>query len=410
MLEAGSADAGPASGAPPRLRFPALDPEPPPNPWRIARRVLVFAAVLAAGFGGYTAVSHLGQSSGRAPSASRPAAASVSAGSHFSGVVLAQRPDGVLSLTDMASGKTVLLGKLANFGSLTPELISPDGRYLLDPTTGQIVSFARLAHPVAVPNKLVFMAEGAGFTQAYWSDHDTSVVVLLYQNSVTATFPAVAVQTVRTGATAALRGIDNAAGDPQQPGAFVSVPVPGPAPLNGPPHDAAVELKDAGRPARLLATTATLVRAVGLKKGSLVSLDPIPNPQGTMVAIAVDGPGGGGIVVLSRSGKVVAAEQAIPGGLLGPAWSDSGSSLAFADEGAQGLELTRWQIGGQSVTTILNMSEKSLGSCLWSPDGDSVLCQKGRLQWTLVRSGAANSTYVFSGDGQALAWLKGRLG
>jgi hypothetical protein len=55
------------------------------------------------------------------------------------------------------------------------------------------------------------------------------------------------------------------------------------------------------------------------------------------------------------------------------------------------------------------MTEKALGSCLWSPDGTSVLCQGAHLQWTLVRSGAANSTYVFGADGQPLAWLNGRL-
>jgi hypothetical protein len=409
MLEAGSADAEPASEAPPRLRFPALDPEPPPSPWRIARRVLVLVVVLAIGFGGYTAVSRLGGRTGRAPSASQPA--SVSAGSKFSGVVLAQRANGSLSLTDMASGKTVLLTKLGDFGSLNPGLVSPDGRFLLDPGTGQIVSFARLAHPALVPNKLLFTPAGAGYTQAYWSDHDTSVVVLVYSNSPSPTFPAVAVQNVTTGATSALHGIDNAAGDPQQPGAFVSVPVPGPPPASAPPDDAAVELKDAGSPARLLATTATLVRAAGLKKGSLVSLDPVPNPQGTMVAVDVYGPGTmGGIVVLSRTGKVLATEQAVPGGLFDTVWSDSGRSLAFVDTGAQGLQLTRWEIGEQSVTTILNMSEKALGSCLWSPDGTSVLCQGAHLQWTLVRSGAANSTYVFGADGQPLAWLNGRLG
>src|ERR1700733_13599410 len=100
MLEAGSADAEPASDPPPRLRFPALDPEPPPSPWRIARRMLGLGVGLALGCGGSTAGPRPGGGPGRAPSAAQPA--SVAAGSKFRGVVLAQRANGSLSLTDMA--------------------------------------------------------------------------------------------------------------------------------------------------------------------------------------------------------------------------------------------------------------------------------------------------------------------
>src|SRR5215469_11479051 len=92
----------------PRPRFPALDPEPPPRPWRRIGTTLV---LILAGLGswlGYTV-------SGAAPHHSAVVPVSYVRG--LTGVVLAEAPGSFLSATDMQTGKVAMLNKLGQFSS-----------------------------------------------------------------------------------------------------------------------------------------------------------------------------------------------------------------------------------------------------------------------------------------------------
>jgi hypothetical protein len=396
----------------PRRSFPATDPEPPRDRWRAIRRsVMPAVVVLAAGLGYLVYAHHSGPAARPAGRPPGPAATSIAAG--FSGTVLAQLPGGELSLTSMSTGKAVVLKNLGAFGTISPEQVSPDGRYLVDPNSSRVISLASLAHPAAVSNGLTFPAPGTVQTQAYWSDHDTRIFLLSYaSNGGSQTFPAGEVETVTTGSTSALHHLDGAVGDPLAAGAFVAVPGTRqpPPPQQGSAPDTALKLEDVGRPARLLATAATLARAAGLKPGSHVSVDPVPNPTGTMVAVTVfpaaaagGGGGPGGIVVLSRSGKVLGTQT---GGQFDIAWSASGRSLVTIGPGpADLLTLTWWPVGGPKAATTLDINEDDLTGCMWSPDGTAVLCGGAHRTWTLLRPG--KQAVVFSGDGLPLAWLPG---
>jgi hypothetical protein len=139
-----------------------------------------------------------------------------------------------------------------------------------------------------------------------------------------------------------------------------------------------------------------------------VTLAPFANRVGTMVAVAVRPVGGGpgGIVVLSRSGKILGF-QAVAGGGSALAWSRTGSALAYVGRGTYGAELTEWEIGGQSTTSLLPVPFSHISECAWSPDDLSVLCGgRSDRSWYISQSG---TTYVVPGHGQVLAWLAGRL-
>jgi hypothetical protein len=413
MPEANPAGAGPSSDTPARRPFPGLDPEPPRDPWRAIRRSMIpLAVVLAVGLGSLVYAHHNGAAP-RPAGTVAPAATSIAPG--FSGVVLAQLHGGALSLTEMSTGQAVVLKSLGDFGTIGPEQISPDGKYLVDPDSSRVISFASLAHPAAVSNGLTFPAPGSAQPEAYqvyWSDHDARIFLATYPDTGQV-FPKGAVESVRTGRSSAVQHFDGATGDPQAAGAFVAVPgiKRPPPPQEGAAPDTSITLDDVGRPARLLATAATLARAAGLKPGTHVTLNPTPNPQGTMVAVTVfpaasNSGQAGGIVVLSRSGKVLGTEVS---GQFEVAWSPSGRSLVTIGPGpADLLTLTRWQVGGPKAASTLDINEEDLTSCMWSPDGTAVLCGGAQRRWTLLRAG--RPAVIFTGDGQPLAWLNGRVG
>jgi hypothetical protein len=396
----------------PRPRFPALDPEPPRSPWRILRRVAIPVVVLLAVGLGYTLRSQPGPDP---KSRAAAAAAGVRPGQPgapaLSGIVLAVTPAGYLTETDLATGKVEVLRKLGLFDTTPPPVVSPDGKYLVDADTGKLVSLDSPLGPSSAPNKLLFQpGNQPAFLLDPWSDHDASVGILQY-SSVYNSESSVQIQSVRTGAAYNLGSLDNAAGDPQRTGAFVTLPADSPPSEEGIQADASLVLRDAGRPRRLLATAAALGHDIGMVKSTPLTLLPVPNPQGTMVAVQVgsmtsNGPGG--IVVLSRTGRVLGVQPATPGGMWSLSWSAAGRTLAYLGQGATGTEITRWEVGQQTMTTDLNASG-AVSGCLWSPEGQSLLCGGNRLTWIVSPPSTQTPTTILKGDGQALAWLGGRL-
>jgi hypothetical protein len=386
----------------PRPRFPALDPEPPPRPWRRVGATLV---VILAGLGSWLGYTLSGAT------LHHSAVVPVSYVRGLTGVVLAETPGSFLSATDMQTGKEVLFSKLGQFSSNPDPAVSADGKYLLDAAIGQLLSLSSLGHPGTAPNALSFTpGDMPGFMADPWSDHDSGVVELSYPIGVRglqSTVPVAAVESVRTGRAVSLGPADYAAGDPLQAGAFIAVPRPGRPLSNGVQPDAKIVLADAGAQSRVLATTAQLSRALGIKRGTAVSLLPIPNPQGSMVAVQVSALNGNasGVVVLSRKGALLGSQ---PLGFGWVGWSHSGSTLALADAGYAGPELTEWKVSAASVTTALHDASAAPTACAWSPDDTSVLCDGGpHGNWLIIRSGTESVT---AGSGQPLEWANGRLG
>jgi hypothetical protein len=246
-----------------------------------------------------------------------------------------------------------------------------------------------------------------------WSDNDADLVELSFPvgaGGLQSTIPVASAESVQTGSSVSLGPADSAGGDPQQEGAFIAVPATDEPFSNGP--DTEIILADAGSPSRLLATTSQLERALGINDGTAATLVPIPNPQGSVVAVQVatqvssTESSAAGIVVLNRNGVLLGTQ---PSGSGWAGWSHSGSKLAFVSYSKAGPELTEWTVGLGSVTTPLRDSSR-IGptACAWSPDDTSVICDGGPPgRWLVIRSGKLSVT---AGQGQPLEWTNGRLG
>jgi hypothetical protein len=397
----------------PGPRFPALDPEPP----RRSRRGAALALTVTLAVAGGVTYAALAPAGSHKQSAATPA---VSRTSDFSGIVLGQTGSGVLSLTDLRTGKEDLLKGLGEV-SLSPGLmLSADDKFLIDPSTGKVFSLINGLHPVTVPNQLSFAPNTTAGSP--WSDHDSYVVLLPpsgsfgYAGNGDATL-----QSVQTGTTIDLGVADAAAGDPQQAGAFFSVPVSGqpPATEDQPGPDSRLVLADAGAPAQVLATAAALNHILGFAPGTAVTLEPAVNVQGTMVAVEVAADNRdqspSGVVVLGRSGQVLGAAPITGGGSTAMSWSADGGSLAYVS----GADLVQWKIGANAVTrTRLPKEFFFPDGCVWSPDDSAVLCGafkiESRIQslnaatesWLVIASGRV---HVLGERGGVLAWLTGQL-
>ena len=151
---------------------------------------------------------------------------------------------------------------------------------------------------------------------------------------------------------------DEAAGDPQALGAFVSVALPGASsevPVGGylGLPDSRVELRDAGQPASVLATAAQLNAALGQPKAQPVHLSVFPNPAGTAVAVMLDPPLGAdrnvSVVVLDRAGRVIGRVPAAVGPVQYSwlSWSPDGRSLAYQTGAPSGTSLAVWREGAR---------------------------------------------------------------
>jgi hypothetical protein len=340
----------------------------------------------------------------------------------LSGIVLAETPGSYLSETDLQTGKAAQFKQLGQFSSNPDPAVSADGKYLLDVAVGRLLSMSSLGHPEAVQNGLSFVpGDMPGFMSDPWSDHDTGVVELSYPvgtGDIQSTVAVAAVTSVRTGRAVSLGPADYAAGDPRQAGAFIAVPKPGRPLPDGNQPDARIVLADAGARTRVLATAAQLSRVLRIKKGTAVSLEPIPDPQGSKVAVQVStltqSAGGtlienaGGMVVLSRSGALLGSASGASG-FTWAGWSHSGKTLAFIGYGRAHPELVEWTVGGRSVTTTLRDSSRQGPTiCAWSPDDAAVICDGGpRGNWLVIRSGTES---VAAGQGQPLLWTDGRQG
>jgi hypothetical protein len=403
---------GPDQGATSRPRFPALDPEPPPRPWWW--RAVVGAGVLAAVGAAAAAVVLWSLSPGPAGPAGAEPPHLPAAVDH--GRIVAVGRGGYLALSDPDGTHVASVRALGSFGYLVAA--APDGRYL-SAGNGEILVVRNGATLATYASRVPLSSNYAAAWPYPFADHDRYLVML--QGEGGSVQNPVSVFYLATGAQQSLGVADVAAGDPVAAGAFVSVATPPVASATPSPlfPDSRIELRDAGRPTVVLATAAALNRDLGQDPGVPARLLPYPDPSGDKVAVEVlsspSGQDGEGIVVLSRAGRVLATSPA-PFGVQGiPAWSPSGTSLAYSSTGGTGPALFMWTPGRPAVR-ITFPSGIRYDWCVWSPDGRSIVCAllgasspSGTQDWVVADASARVFTTVH-GHGRPVAWLPGRGG
>jgi hypothetical protein len=319
---------------------------------------------------------------------------------------------GELALADPDGSHLARASSLGNIGSALAA--SPDDHYLAL-LNGQVISVRPGPMLANYPAKVQVSSSITVALPDPFSNHERAVVMLQdYGDFTESGSKPISVVSIATGHSVSLGTGDQVAGDPAAAGAFVALTAPpraSAAVLTGNP-DARVVLRDAGRPQAVLATAGTLSDAVGLARHLPVSLAVYPAPSGAEVAVTVRPAAGGsdgGIVILSRSGRIITTLRARSeaGPALGvPVWSVSGRALAYPSASSSGAPaLSVWSGGGHIATSPLPASAGRYGTCVWSPDGRSVLCPAAAgLEW-VVAPAAGGRPAVARGFGSPVAWL-----
>ena len=365
---------------------PAPDPAPDltldqpdtadPDPHPARRRILAIAAVTATVAAlAALIVSTTTSGPGRPASAAQILARLNLSGqviSDINGTLLVSDPDGTRQAVVPLAGP-LLSDPTAN---LSPSL---DARYLATPR-GDVISASGLVldHPAvaaALPDGYIAQPDPFAFGDR--------AMVILSNGGQSPPSNQVSVVPLHDGRPVALGLADDAAGDPQTLGAFVSVPAPDPKRtpvLGGRSPDARVELLEANTAPVVLATTGQLDADLGQNRSQPASLAVFPDRSGDKVAVEVNpidvGNSDAGLVVLDRAGRVVAAVPPERGPVQNsePAWSPDGESLAYYRFGRKGAELGVWRLAGHVKVRPAPDPGDSFLTCLWSPRGSAILC------------------------------------
>jgi hypothetical protein len=391
-------------------RFPALDPEPPPRPWwhwlvgTAAAAVVVVAIVAAAEFWPW--------SGHRPPAGGAPFPAAASFGR-----ILVQTTDDHLALADPDGQHYTRL----NVRGLQPApppgpALSPDGRYVT--TLSQVIGVSGGKPTAALqtrvdPSQMILAASP-------FADHDRVLVAIAAYYRFLSSLNPIAAYDLATGGQTSLGTGDNVAGDPAAPGVFVSVaaPVQASATAANPElrPDSRVELRDAGHRPVVLATVTSLSRVLGLDPSQQAALVPTPDPAGDKVAVQVElvngGEPAGGVVVLSRAGRVLGYVPPASGPRIGVpvTWSPTGRSLAFPSIGGGGPELITWTVGARPRARYFPGASYTYGQCLWSPGEAAILCTAFRSgpapqQKWVIASAQGGPMALVAARGSPLGWL-----
>ncbi len=394
-----------------RLRHPFRSDPTPHSRTRTPRwavRLIILAAVALVGG---TLALITSESPGGAPAhgtgaASLPPAATI-------GRVLVQNPGGALVLVDPGTDRAVQPAGVALLAGETV-MTAPDRRFVAT-LQGAVLSIDAndQVHAAVTPRITQALLGGPATFAA-----DDQAVIVVASNGGQLRTGQISALLFRNGSSVPLGSADEAAGDPQAIGAFVSVARP--VPSNREPAggyfglpDSQVELRDAGHSARVLATAGQLNAALSQPSDRPVHMSLFPNPQGTAVAIVLNPPFGGvgdvGIVVLDRSGTVIGIVPPPSGPVeySWPSWSPDGRSLVYPTIGSSGTELAIWRETGRPLLRTAPDNGAAFGYCLWAPNGSAVLCptiQSARADWD---EGAASGGPLFAvpAPGNPIVWL-----
>jgi hypothetical protein len=330
------------------------------------------------------------------------------------GRILALTSSGDLVLTDPAATHVTKLSAIGKVAQGTAA--SLDSRFL-SLGNGQVLSVRRDATLAAYPAKVPLSSIALPAWPDPFSDHDRDLVILPNGGFGSSAENPVTVVSVASGTSRTLGVADAVAADPAAAGAIVSVAARQHASsgVEQVSPDSRVELRDVGRPAVVLATAAELCRDLGVGPGTPVAFELFPNLSGDEIAVEVFPVAGNsaGIVVLNRTGRVL-GKIVTPFGVQGvPAWSPSGTVLAYPSIGNDGPGLFIWSGSGQPIERPIPPSVASgsfFGRCVWSADATAVLCEtgvQGQQQWLVVGAQGGAVTVPTKAPGVPLLWLPG---
>jgi hypothetical protein len=296
-----------------------------------------------------------------------------------------------------------------------------DNRYI-SLGDGRIVSTAGPRLAMAKTRIYPFVGGMQGVFGSWpFSDHDRQLLAIASGQDLY-TDNRILEYSLATGKSRSLGIADVASGDPQTPGAFVTVGSTKDTPANAVAAqqgkflpDSKAELRIPGKRPRLLASAATLAHDAGLPAGSKVSLGPYPSTFGDMVAFSVEGAATRrtGIVILSRSGTLTAALPPSVDADGEPAWSPSGTTLAIPSSAQGGRHVLALWTAGHPVRTEPFPAGIIYRTCIWSADGKRVLCagtpQRANItaastKWAIASVSGGPMTQV-TGPGTPVAWL-----
>jgi hypothetical protein len=299
---------------------------------------------------------------------------------------------------------------------LHPIAVSPDGTTILNSDGSEItVNDAGVSsRPTAIGRLLSNATSPAGSSP--FADGGQALLLLTRSTPGPATATLASLADDRQ---VNLGVVDSAAGDAQSLGAFVSVPsLPSPPKLAQPANpDVAVELRSAGRPPSVLATTQQLNRDVGRPATTPVQLAVYPNSTGTAIAVVLnplsptntDVP----MVILDRQGDLLAAVGAQAGPIYRtpPIWSPGGHQVAYPTHTANGIALAITTETGSAEALRTPTRSARLAPCLWSPNSADVLCQSQtptHHQW-LYATPTVDRLIPAPSAGDPLAWITAPL-
>jgi len=315
-------------------------------------------------------------------------------------------------------------------------VVSPDGRYL---ATGTGDELSLVGDQLVSTGRRAELAGPPGSWRAIdFADHDLALVAV--ENGDDPVFGGLIVEAQTfSGRTVAFGEALDVAGDPRALGVFAVGVGPvttgslrggafggttggtgrggssGAAGIPGTDAGSEVELRDAGRPTLMLAGSAELARAVGLPEGVPVVLSVEPDPGGGKVAVAVAPLSGteGGLVVLSRGGRVLGALRVPTGALEQPAWSPDGTTLVLSESRSARPAVLVWRIGQRPQVRVARASTTGrpgdFGNCLWTARSE-FLCADTSVQapaapW-LVGSLHSSSVRLVTGPTLPIGWVR----
>ncbi|MGH9054310.1 MAG: hypothetical protein ACRDYY_00345, partial [Acidimicrobiales bacterium] len=123
----------------------------------------------------------------------------------------------------------------------------------------------------------------------------------------------------------------------------------------------------------------------------------------------------GGVVVVDRTGRVLASESTQVPLYQGVSWSPDGSRMAFPTSTAPPHDLVIWTPGHAILSRPFANRYAAAGGCVWSPDGTWVLCnsqdqQAGGTAWDVAPAAGGGVVSVPAGagvlaPGSALVWV-----
>jgi hypothetical protein len=303
-----------------------------------------------------------------------------------------------------------------------PLLVSPDNRYLSE-GNGQVITAPSQGLPAVIKTPIALWPYQVESPDAGpFADHDRYLVGTYQGGFGSESDRNPVLYSLATGHRIKFGAAHHIAGDPQSAGVFSSTAgkVLATTGVTTAIPDTNVVLQRAGHRPQVLATDAELQRDLHRKGGQAAQkasqgaeLVPYPSPSGDAVAITVtpqDGSRDPGVVILSRSGRILGDVPTTDGPIpsAAPAWSPSGSALAFVGSGPGGPALYIWTRAGNKVHRypFPSATAGQYKFCLWSPDGQSLLCSADHpaQQWVIATMPGHTMTPLH-GPGTPVAWL-----